>query len=140
MARTKLNDMAQVVMRLVGKCPSAKIEVLSSDGNYIGLDNREVRDVIRGVRIPSTVPSKSEFNEAYIYLRNAQDRLNSYTAEGYSDCKTNCRCALISVLKVLTGKENVKEAVKELGNQGVLGEREEEFTKKFNELLVIIFL
>ncbi len=42
----------------------------------------------------------------------------------------------MSTLKTLTGKEEVREAAKELANQGILGKREEELIGSFGDLLV----
>jgi len=69
--------------------------------------------------------------EAIQYLQNARSRFETKTPIGYSDCKTNCRNAILSAIKALTGKENVREGVKELGSQGILGEREEELIEAF---------
>jgi hypothetical protein len=81
---------------------------------------------------------KYSFNEAYSYLANAKRRFNAKTPEGYSDCKANCRNALMSALEALTSMSTIKEAAKELHRQRILGEREEEFIKTFDELLVIL--
>lgn len=78
------------------------------------------------------------FNEAFRYLKNAKRRIKTKTPEGYSDCKANCRNALMSILQALTIKENVKEAAKELHDQGIFGEREEEFVITFDKLLRIL--
>ena len=44
----------------------------------------------------------------------------------------------MSALKTLTGKEEIREAAKELGNMGILGKRESEFTITFEKLLVTL--
>ena len=136
MARSQLSNVAKAVIRLYEKSPSARIKVRASDGAYIELDNREIRETIVDSQRPPVVLDKLVFNEAYQYLENAKTRFDTQTAVGYSDCKTNCRSALISTLKALTGKEDVREAAKELGKQGILGKREEEFIESFGELLV----
>ena len=84
---------------------------------------------------PPPVVDELAFGESYQYLENAKARFDTKSAVGYSDCKTNCRNALISALKALTGKEILREAAKELCKQGMLGEREEEFVESFGVLL-----
>lgn len=44
----------------------------------------------------------------------------------------------MSALKALSGTENVREAVRILGKKEVIGEREEEFIKSLENLLVKI--
>ena len=88
--------------------------------------------------IEERVIDRYSFTEAHGYLKNAKRRIKSKTPEGYSDCKANCRNALDSTLQILTGRENVREATKELHRQGILGEREEEFIKTFGDLLIIL--
>ena len=136
MPRSQLGNVAKAVIRLYEKSPGARIKVRASDGAYIELDNREIREVIGHNQRPPIVLDKLAFNESYQYLENAKTRFDTKTATGYSDCKANCRNALMSALKTLTGKEKVREAAKELGNQGILGKREEEFIESFVELLV----
>lgn len=93
----------------------------------------------RAIRpIEERVIGRHSFNEAYKYLKNAKRRFNTKTPEGYSNCKTDCRNALMSTLEILTGMNTIKEATKELHRQGILGEREEEFAKTFDKLLGIL--
>ncbi len=93
----------------------------------------------RAIRpIEERIIDRYSFNEALRYLKNAKRRFNTKTPEGYSDCKANCRNALMSTLQTLTGKEKVKEATKELTNRGVLGKREAEFTETFEKLIVTL--
>ncbi len=93
----------------------------------------------RAIRpIEERVIDRYSFNEALRYLKNAKRRFNTKTPEGYSNCKANCRNALMSALKTLTGKEEVSEAARELSRQGLLGKREQEFTETFSKLLVIL--
>lgn len=89
--------------------------------------------------IEERVVYRDAFSEAHKYLKNAKRRCNTKTPEGYSDCKANCRNALISTLQTLTGKEKIKEATKELINHGMLGEREAEFIETFEKLLTTLF-
>lgn len=94
---------------------------------------------IRAYRpIEERVIDRYSFTEAHGYLKNAKRRIKSKTPEGYSDCKANCRNALDSTLQILTGRENVREAVKELMNRGILGDREAEFIKNLEKLIVTL--
>jgi len=85
---------------------------------------------------PLVLLNKLGLNESFIYLQNAQSRFEARTPSGYSDCKANCRNALISALRALSGTKNVREAVKELARKGIIGEREEELIESFENLLV----
>jgi len=78
-------------------------------------------------------------SEALRYLQNARARFETKTPEGYADCKTNCRNVLVSAIKALTGQENVREGIKILGKQGLLGEREEELIRAFGEFLAKLY-
>jgi len=88
--------------------------------------------------IEELVIDRDPFTEAHRYLKNAKRRIKEKTPEGYSNCKADCRNALMSALKTLTGEDTIKEAAKALHKQGILGEREEEFTKTFDNLLGIL--
>jgi len=138
MPRSQLGNVAKAIIRLYEKSPSARIKVRASDGAYIELDNREIREAIADSQRHPVVLDKLVFSESYQYLENAKARFDTKTAVGYSDCKANCRNALMSALKTLTDKEEVSEAARELGRQGILGKREKEFTETFNKLLVIL--
>ena len=123
----KLDEINQVVLDLYEKSKAVKITVVTP---YSTIEvNRPIEEVVR---------EGSPFNEAHGYLNNAKRRIKTKTPAGYSDCKTNCRNALLSILRELTGKERVREAAKELTNQGILGERESEFTETFEKLLGIL--
>lgn len=78
-------------------------------------------------------------SEAWTYLQNARARFETKTPAGYADCKSNCRNALVSCIKALTGQENVREGARILGKQGLMGEREEEVIKAFGELLAKLY-
>jgi len=136
MPRSQLGNVAKAIIRLYEKSPSARIKVRASDGAYIELDNREIREAIADSQRRPAVLDKLAFRESYQYLENAKARFDTKSAVGYSDCKANCRNALMSALKTLTGKEEVREAAKELAKQGMLGKREEEFIESFGDLLV----
>lgn len=79
--------------------------------------------------------SKLGLSESLTYLSNAKSRFDTKTAEGYADCKSNCRNAMVSCIKALTDQENLKEGAKILGKKGLIGEREEELITVFGELL-----
>ena len=85
---------------------------------------------------PLILLSKLGLNESFIYLQSAQSRFDTKTPSGYSECKVDCRNALISALKALTGTENVREAVRILGKKEIIGEREEEFIESLENFLV----
>jgi len=138
MPRSQLGNLAKAVIRLHEKSPDARIKVRAADGSYIELDQRELREATKDSQSPPAVLDKLAFSESYQYLENAKARFHTKSAVGYSDCKVNCRNALMSALKTLTGKGEVSEAARELGRQGILGKREKEFTETFNKLLVIL--
>jgi hypothetical protein len=73
--------------------------------------------------------------EAFRYLQNAQQRFHTRTPEGYSNCKTDCRNAVISALSSLSGTEDIRKAAKILGKKGIIGGREEELITAFENLL-----
>lgn len=134
--KIKLATATQAALDLFEKSKGERIVLDTPEGYHIELDGTEVYEVIKDGRSSLAAIDKVAFNESYRYLKHAEEMLNTQTAEGYSDCKTNCRCALISALKTLTGKEDVRQAANELGKQGILGEREEELIESFGELLV----
>ena len=78
---------------------------------------------------------KLGLTEAFRYLQNAQQRFHTRTPEGYSNCKTDCRNAVVSALSSLSGTEDVRKAVKILGKKGIIGAREEELITAFENLL-----
>ena len=123
----RLDIIEKVALELYEKYKAVKIIV--EIPNYRIEVNRPIEElVIDGY----------SFNEAYRYLKNAKRRFNTKTPEGYSNCKADCRNALMSALKIMTGKEKIREAATELSKQGILGKREEEFTETFEKLLVIL--
>ena len=123
----KLDEINQVALELYEKYKAAKI-ILETPNYHIEVNRPiEEREIDR-----------YSFDEAHRYLRNAKRRIKNKTPEGYSDCKANCRNALMSTLQTLTGKEKVKEATKELINQGLLGERETEFTENLEKLIATL--
>lgn len=77
--------------------------------------------------------------EAYTYLGNARSRFNDGGPAGYSDCKANCRNAIISLMKSLAGTENIGEAVKTLNKKGLLGEREADVIESIADLVKCLY-
>jgi len=124
----ELDNLEQVALDLYEKYKPIKMIIDTSNYHF------EVN-----VPIEQRVIYRETFSEAHRYLKNAKRRCNTNTPEGYSDCKANCRNALISTLQTLTGKEMIKEATKELINHGMLGEREAEFIETFEKLLTRLF-
>ncbi len=129
---------SQVVINLYDTSLDDRIILDTPGGYHFEVSRSRGIEDNRDTQSSSTTIDKLVFNEAYQYLENAKIRLDTKTATGYSDCKANCRNALMSALKTLTGKGEVSEAARELGRQGILGKREKEFTETFNKLLVIL--
>ena len=123
----KLDEIAKVALELYEKYGAANIIVKTPNFTIRVTRPIEQREIER-----------YSFNEAYKYLKNAKRRFNTKTPEGYSNCKADCRNALMSTLETLTGVNTIKEAAKGLRRQGILGEREEEFTRTFDNLLGIL--
>ncbi len=131
----ELASVQQVALALYEKSVDGKM-VLDIPGYHIEVDRRKEREATKESKSSPPIPDKLVFSESYQYLENAKARFDAQSAVGYSDCKANCRNALMSTLKALTGKEEVKEAAKELAKQGILGKREEELIESFGDLLV----
>lgn len=83
--------------------------------------------------------NKLGIHDALFYLENARTRFDAGGPSGFSDCKANCRNALISLMKGLTGTEKVREAVKELHRTGLLGEREVEVIDAIENLIAKLY-
>lgn len=73
--------------------------------------------------------------EALTYLQNAKARFETRTPEGYADCKANCRNALVSTFKCLSGEEKLRNGTKVLATRGFFGEAESDFIDAFGDLL-----
>lgn len=108
------------------------------DGIHIEIGGKKEQKAMTDSQSPPTVVDALAFSESYQYLGNAKARFDTKSAVGYSNCKADCRNALMSALTTLTGKEEVREAAKELAKQGILGKREEEFLKIFGDLLATL--
>jgi len=78
---------------------------------------------------------KLGLTEAFRYLQNARQRFYTRTPEGFSNCKTDCRNAILSALSSLSGTDDVRKAVKILGKKGIMGGKEEELIMAFENLL-----
>lgn len=76
--------------------------------------------------------------EAITYLENARARFDEGGSTGYSDCKANCRNAILSLMKSLAGTDRIRGAVKKLHKEGLLGEREAEVVEAVENLLAKI--
>jgi len=134
----ELGSVKQVTLDLYEKSVDGKMVLDTPSGYHIEVDRRKEREAGRDSRSPPAVLDKLAFSESYQYIQEAKARFDTKTAVGYSGCKANCRNALMSALKTLTGKEKVREAATELSKQGILGKREEEFTETFEKLLVLL--
>ncbi len=132
----ELGSVKQVTLDLYEKSVDGKMVLDTPSGYHIEVDRRKEREAGRDSQSPPAVLDKLAFSESYQYIQEAKARFDTKTAVGYSGCKVNCRNALMSALKTLTGKEDVREAAKELGNQGILGKREQDFIETFADLLV----
>jgi len=123
----KLDEIERVALELYEKYGTGKLIVKTPHFTIRAHRPIEQREI-----------SRYSFTEAHKYLKNAKRRFNTKTPEGYSDCKANCRNALMSTLEALTGMNTIKEAAKELAKQGILGEREEDFIEAFEKLLAAL--
>jgi len=77
----------------------------------------------------------SGLKDSFDFLDNAKNRYNSNRPEGFGDCKANCRKALISAIKSLTGQENINEGLKILNKEKFFGKREKELIDTFGKFL-----
>jgi len=101
---------------------------------------RVAQQVVAEIRRRQQLASTLGITESLEYLANARERFEAGGSTGFSDCKANCRNALVSLLGGLTGTENVRKAVKTLHKEGLLGKRETEvvetleaFVKKLHD-------
>jgi len=136
--KKELASVKQVALDLYDKSVNGKMVLDLPTGYHIEVDRRKQQEVITEKMTSPPILDKTAFNESFDYLKNAQARFDTKTAEGYSNCKADCRNALMSTIKTLTGMNTIKEAAKELQRQGILGEREGEFIVTFDKLLGIL--
>lgn len=80
-----------------------------------------IQNIINQIKQKSERVEKLGIGEAQTYLDNAEARFRDGTPEGFGDCISNCRNALLSLLKSLTGTDRVNDAVKILRKKGFLG-------------------
>lgn len=77
--------------------------------------------------------------ESMEYLKNARARFEVGGGDGYSDCKSNCRNAITSLMIGLTGSDRIRDGIKKLEKEGLLGERESEVIQIIENLTAKIF-
>lgn len=104
---------------------SRKLFLDEASNKFIEIQLRQIANI-----------KKLGLGEAFRYLQNAQQRFYTRTPEGYSNCKTDCRNAIVSALSSLSGADNIRKAVKILGKKGVIGARDEELITAFENLLI----
>ncbi len=132
-------SVADAALDLFKKSKGDKVILDTPEGYHIQVEGQKGALARQGSQSLPTVNDEVAFSEAYQYLENAKKRFDTKSAPGYSDCKVNCRHALVSILKVLTGKEDTREAVRELGKRGILGKREQELIESFADLLAKLY-
>lgn len=91
--------------------------------------------IVKEIRQRQKIANALGITEALTYLGNARARFDAGGASGFSDCKANCRNAILSLMRGLTGTEKIREAVKKLDQEGLLGEREAEVIKAIEDLI-----
>lgn len=77
---------------------------------------------------------KHGFHEAGDFLSNALELVQDDKPVSFSDCKNNCRKAIVSFFKKTTGSENFREALKILAKNKIIGDAEAELLDAFDEL------
>ena len=82
---------------------------------------------------------KLGLSETMTYLQNARSRFETRTPEGYSDCKSNCRNALVSCVTALTEQDDMRKGARILNKKGLLGHREGELVEALGELLAKLY-
>jgi hypothetical protein len=74
--------------------------------------------------------------EAAEYLSNAKQRLVEGTPTAWGDCISNCRNALQSAIRQLTGEGQISAGIKKLRDVCDFGDRESDFVAALEKLLV----
>lgn len=104
-------------------------------------DEEQKREFVRlSEDIVGTIEKKQELartlgiTEALTYLENARKRFDMGEPAGYSDCKANCRNALLSLIQTLTQTDRIRDGIKKLHSEGLLGERETEIVESIEDL------
>ena len=119
--KIKLATATEAAIDLFEKSKGENIILDTPEGYHIEVGKRNIGEARGDRQSTPTVLDELALSESYEYLKNAKDRFDAKSAVGYSDCKTNCRNALLSVLRTLTGVEDTREALRELYKQGILG-------------------
>lgn len=96
---------------------------------------RVAEETVNGIRQRQETAGALGITEALTYLDNARARYDAGGAAGFSDCKANCRNAIISLMRGLAGTETIREAVKKLNKEGLLGKREAEVVEAIEDLI-----
>lgn len=94
--------------------------------------------IVADIQKTRTTANDLGITEAITYLENARARFDEGGSTGYSDCKTNCRSAIVSLMNSLAGTDRIRDAVKKLHKEGLLGEREAEVIEALENLLAKI--
>lgn len=92
-------------------------------------------EILAEIQRKQSMASKLGITETLTYLENARARFDAGGAPGFSDCKANCRNAILSLMQGLTGTESIRDAVKKLHQEGLLGKREAEVVKAIEDLI-----
>lgn len=113
------------------------VELLEAAEDQQRDEARHVSEMMVGqMRKKQKVANALGVTEALTYLENAKARFDAGGAAGFSDCKANCRNAILSLVRGLTGTDNLRNGVKKLDKEGLLGEREAEVVKAIEDLVV----
>lgn len=123
------------------------ITYLSFPSEFFGLPEEELKERLEKIADGEVNKVYSELSllnqagltEAFEYLSSARTRLNSGQATGFGDCKSNCRNALVSAIKAITGQEKVRDGIKVMSQEGYFGEREEDFFLALEKMLSAIY-
>ncbi|HLW59607.1 MAG TPA: hypothetical protein VKV57_06730 [bacterium] len=96
---------------------------------------RLTRDII----MLHELSSKLGITEAVTYLTNARRRFEEGTAEAMGDVKTNCRNAIESLIRTITGTTNFAKGKQALVKQGIFNQHEAAFVDALASLLEAFF-
>jgi hypothetical protein len=96
----------------------------------------EVRKRLPGDRDIDELLRHYHLSETADYLENARERLLAGSSAALGDCKTSCRNALLAAVKGLSGKGSFNDGVRALHDTLGLGEREQEYLRALERLLL----
>jgi hypothetical protein len=114
--------------------------LLDAPEDYQREEFRRVSEkMVDDVRQKQRVANALGITEALTYLENARIRYEAGGSTGFSDCKANCRNAIASLMRGLSGTDKVRDAVKKLHQQGLLGERETEVVEAIADLITKLY-